>query len=128
MAAHQVHALLMGGQACVFYGGAEVRRGTDLLILSEASNLARVQSAALELQAECIAVPSFKLDFLQRGHAVHFRCQHPDAAGMRVDVMSVLRGLAPFPVVWQRRTTVEDSDGTVYELLALPDLAQAKKT
>lgn len=26
MAAHQVQALLMGGQACVFYGGAEFSR------------------------------------------------------------------------------------------------------
>jgi hypothetical protein len=35
MAAHQVLALLMGGQACVFYGAAEFSRDTDLLLLSE---------------------------------------------------------------------------------------------
>ena len=28
--AHRVHALLMGGQACVFYGAAEFSRDTDL--------------------------------------------------------------------------------------------------
>lgn len=33
-AARRVRALLMGGQACVFYGAAEFSRGTDLLILS----------------------------------------------------------------------------------------------
>jgi hypothetical protein len=33
MADHRVRALLMGGQACVFYGGAEFSRDTDLLIL-----------------------------------------------------------------------------------------------
>jgi len=31
--AHQVRALLMGGQACVFYGGAEFSRDTDLAVL-----------------------------------------------------------------------------------------------
>jgi hypothetical protein len=30
MAAHRVRALLMGGQACVFYGAAEFSRDTDL--------------------------------------------------------------------------------------------------
>jgi hypothetical protein len=47
---------------------------------------------------------------------------------MRVDVMSKLRGVEPFPVLWERRTTLADADGTHYELLALPDLVQAKKT
>src|ERR1700757_3410913 len=31
MQAHRVRALLMGGQACVFYGAAEFSRDTDLL-------------------------------------------------------------------------------------------------
>jgi hypothetical protein len=45
MAAHQVRALLMGGQACVFYGAAEFSRDTDLLILAEAENLQRLDGA-----------------------------------------------------------------------------------
>lgn len=128
MAAHRVQALLMGGQACVFYGAAEFSRDTDLLLLIEAGNLQRLRSALGELQAECIAVPPFEPEFLERGHAVHFRCHHPDAAGMRVDVMARLRGVEPFPVLWERRTTITDTDGSVYELLALPDLVLAKKT
>ena len=39
MAAHRVQALLMGGQACVFYGAAEFSRDTDLLILADAGNV-----------------------------------------------------------------------------------------
>ena len=31
---HDVRALLMGGQACVFYGGAEFSRDADFAILS----------------------------------------------------------------------------------------------
>ena len=42
---------------------------------------------------------------------------------MRVDVMSVLRGVDPFPELWARRTTVELGPGEAYDLLALPDLA-----
>ena len=39
MAARQVRALLMGGQACVFYGAAEFSRDTDLLVLWEQDRL-----------------------------------------------------------------------------------------
>jgi len=55
MANHRVRALLMGGQACVFYGAAEFSRDTDLLILADAANLARLEAALHDLQAEQIA-------------------------------------------------------------------------
>ena len=42
--------------------------------------------------------------------------------------MSVMRGVAPFAVLWQRRTTLEDRQGTRIEMLSLPDLVSAKKT
>jgi hypothetical protein len=42
--------------------------------------------------------------------------------------MARMRGVAPFPELWERRTTVTDADGMAYELLSLPDLVQAKKT
>jgi len=128
MAACQVRALLMGGQACVFYGAAEFSRDTDLLVLADATNLGHLEAAVRELQAECIALPPFAADYLERGHAVHFRCHHPEAADMRVDVMAKLRGVEPFPVLWERRTTLTDNDGATYILLSLPDLVRAKKT
>ena len=128
MAARQVRALLMGGQACVFYGAAEFSRDADLIILCEPANLRRIEEALTDLQAVCIAVPTFDAAYLERGHAVHFRCQHPEASRIRVDLMSRLRGVDPFPLLWGRRTTLRDEDGGVYELLALPDLVQAKKT
>jgi hypothetical protein len=128
MASHQVRALLMGGQACVFYGAAEFSRDADLLVLADAANLERLEAALRELQAQCIAVPPLTLDYLQRGHAVHFRCHHPEAKDIRVDVMSRLRGVDEFEALWSRRTTLTDVDGMVYELLSLPDLVQAKKT
>jgi hypothetical protein len=126
--AHQVKALLMGGQACVFYGAAEFSRDTNLAILADGENLLRLQSALDELQAELIAVPSFDPAYLHAGHAIHFRCFHPDALRMRVDVMSKMRGVATFDELWERRTTVEMADGTLSDLLALPDLVLAKKT
>src|ERR1051325_9100436 len=54
---HRVQALLMGGQACVFYGAAEFSRDTDLAILASSANLARLQKAVKDLKAEVIAVP-----------------------------------------------------------------------
>lgn len=128
MRAHRVRALLMGGQACVFYGAAEFSRDTDLAIVADAANLARLRSALDELQAELIAVPPFELKYLRRGHAIHFRCQHPEALRMRVDIMSKMRGVDLFPKLWKRRTTIELPDGTHCDLLSLPDLVQAKKT
>jgi hypothetical protein len=128
MADRQVRALLMGGQACAFYGAAEFSRDTDLLILADAANLARLETVWRELQAESIAVPPFTAEHLERGHAVHFRCHHPEAADMRVDLMAKLRGVEAFPALWERRTIIADADDVTYELLSLPDLVQAKKT
>ena len=128
MHAHRVRAMLMGGQACVFYGAAEFSRDADFAILASPANLSRLRRALDELKAEVIAVPPFELKYLHKGHAVHFRCQHPEAAGIRIDVMTRMRGVAPFPKLWSRRTTLTLPDGTGCELLALPDLVQSKKT
>ena len=96
MHARRVRALLMGGQACVFYGAAEFSRDTDFAILADAANLVRLRATLADLQAGVIAVPPFTLTYLRRGHAIHFRCQHPEARGMRVDVMAVMRGVDSF--------------------------------
>ncbi len=123
-----VQYLLMGGQACVLYGAAEFSRDTDIAVLSEADNLRQLAVALDRLKAEPIAVPPFESKYLLRGHAVHFRCRHPETAGVRVDVMSVMRGVAPFSELWRRRTTLEYDAGMRIELLSLPDLVCAKKT
>jgi hypothetical protein len=126
--AHRVRALLMGGQACVFYGAAEFSRDTDLAILADAANLARLRQALDDLQAEVIAVPPMQLKYLRGGHAIHFRCGHPETMQTRVDVMAKMRGVDPFPRLWKRRTTIELPGSTQCDLLSLPDLVQAKKT
>ena len=125
---HQVQALLMGGQACVFYGAAQFSKDIDFALLADDENFARLHQALAELQAARIAVPRFSPTVLERGHAVHFRCQAPGVEGLRVDVMTRLRDLAPFPLLWSRRTTLTDETGESYDLLAVEDLVQAKKT
>ena len=125
---YEVRALLMGGQACVFYGAAEFSRDTDFAVLADEDNLARMGGAIAELRGEVIAVPPFAPEHLLRGHAVHFRCHHPEAERMRVDVMAKMRGVAPFPELWDRRAVLEGEDGARYDLLSLPDLVTAKKT
>ena len=128
MRARRVRALLMGGQACVFYGAAEFSRDADFTILADAANLARLRKALADLRAESIAVPPFELKYLKRGHALHFRCRHPQALRMRVDVMSKMRGVDSFAKLWKRRTTLQIPGGQKCNLLSLPDLVQAKKT
>jgi len=124
----EVRALLMGGQACVFYGAAEFSRDTDFALHADPANLMRLQEAMHALQASVIAVPPLSLECLEKGHAVHFRCRHPEANGLRVDVMARMRGVAEFPELWHRRTTLQADDGTIYQLMSLPDLVRAKKT
>jgi hypothetical protein len=120
-----VKTLLMGGQACVLYGAAEFSR--DLLILADRDNLASLQCALDGLQAEPIAVPPFDVQHLLRGHAVHFRCRRPDVAGLRIDIMAVLRGVDAFGELWNRRTTIH-VEGEDIDLLSAADLIRAKKT
>jgi hypothetical protein len=118
----------MGGQACVFYGAAQVSKDIDFLVLAVPENFTRLQAALADLQADRIAVPPFDPAALARGHAVHFRCRAPGAEGLRVDVMTQLRAMPEFQVLWERRTTFVDGDGLEYHLLCIPDLVHAKKT
>ena len=77
----------------MFYGALEFSRDTDIAILAEARNLQRLSRALDRLQAKCIAVPHFFIRYLKRGHAIHFRCYHPEVRGIRIDVMSAMRGV-----------------------------------
>jgi len=128
MRARRVRALLMSGQACVLYGAAEFSRDTALAILSTAENLSKLSEALNELQADVILVPPFEAKYLRKGHAIHFRCRVPEAAGMRVDVMTKMRGVDSFAKLWKRRTTMVFDNGAECEIMSLPDLVRAKKT
>ena len=121
-----VQALLMGGQACVFYGAAQVSKDVDVVLLANAGNFARLERALDALAARRIAVPRFDPDLLARGHAVHFRCAAPGVEELRVDVMTRLRGLPEFTVLWARRTVFADPGGVVFNLLSVPELVAAK--
>ncbi len=95
----------MGGQACILYGAAEFSRDTDLAVLASPANLSRLRRALGDLEASVIAVLPFEAKYLRRGHAVHFRCQHPEALGMRVDVVTRMRGVDSFSRLWSRRNS-----------------------
>ena len=125
---HQVQALLMGGQACVFYGAAQFSKDIDFLILAEEENFEGLHAALGELNAVRIAIPRFDPHLLDRGHAVHYRCKAAGVESLRVDVMTKLRDLPNFSELWERRTTITESDGQEIHLLSVPDLVNAKKT
>jgi len=117
----------MGGQACVFYGAAQVSKDIDFVLFANTENFRRLHNAMSELKAECITVPRFDPSALARGHAVHFRCQAPGVAGLRIDLMTRLRGLSDFETLWDRRTSFADDAGHEFNLLCIPDLVIAKK-
>lgn len=124
---HRVSFLLMGGQACVLYGAAEFSRDMDVALLASPENLDRLRSAVEELEGEVIAIPPFENEYLERGHSVHFWCRAV-VDGIRLDVMTRMRGVADFPELWTRRSIVALEEGTEVPLLSLPDLVAAKKT
>jgi hypothetical protein len=71
MQTHRVRALLMGGQACVFYGAAEFSRDTDLAVLADdptscGSALLRASSIA-NGRAGAILVPRIANDRVAGG-------------------------------------------------------------
>jgi hypothetical protein len=112
----------------VLYGAAEFSRDVDFVILADGGNLSRLSRVVGELDAEVIAIPRFESKFLKRGHSIHFRCRHPEAAGLRLDVMAKMRGVEGFSKLWKRRVTVELPDGGRCDVVSLPDLVLAKKT
>ena len=118
----------MGGQACVLHGAMETTRDLDLAVAIDAENLDKLKAALDELQAYQIAVPPFEKEFLARGHAVHFRCRHPEAANLRIDVMTVMRGVDEIETIWSRRKTFEIGQGEGVDVIAIEDLVRAKKT
>ena len=117
----------MGGQACVFYGAAEFSRDLDLLVPADAASLDLLRKGLDLVGAEAIAVPTLDGALLERGHAVHFRCRRDEVTGLRIDVMSTLRGVDGFEPLWARRTTIL-VDGIEVDMLAMQDLVCAKKT
>ena len=103
-------------------------RTSNFVILADALNFERVEQAMSTLDAEIIAVPHFDPALLELGLAVHFRCRAPGVEGLRVDLMTKLRGVDAFEDLWKRRFTVDDERGSEVALMALEDLVLAKKT
>jgi hypothetical protein len=124
----EVRYLLMGGQACIHYGAAEFSKDIDLAVLCDDTNLAVLKATLNQLQAKQIAVPPFEKTYLDNGQAIHFRCDAGAAAGMRIDLMSRMRGVPPFDEIWSRRTTALLPGGEEIQVMSLRDLIRAKKT
>lgn len=118
---------MMGGQACVLYGAAEFSRDLDLAIQVDEENLFSLGKALAELNATVIAVPPFERKYLERGHAVHFRSHLPEMHRLRIDIMTRMRGVDSFEILWERRTsfTIENLE---LDLLSIGDLIAAKRT
>ena len=106
---------------------AQFSRDLDLLVLADPANFALLREALTLLSADPIEVPELQQHFLDRGHAVHFRCQMEAVRGLRIDVMSKLRGTDDFDLLSSRRTTIL-VQGEDIDLLSLRDLVKAKKT
>lgn len=125
---HNVKSLLIGGQACIIYGAAEFSRDSDFVVLSTPENIDCLKKALKTLKAKLIYVPPLEAHYLERGHACHFRCAAEDVKGLRIDVISELRGCEKFDKLWERRKTISLKNGKAIDVIGLRDLVQSKKT
>lgn len=123
-----VKGLLIGGQACIVYGAAEFSRDSDLVILCNPENLNKVKKALRALEAKNIYLPPLKKEYLDKGHACHFRCYSEPVKGLRIDVMAKLRGCDHFEKLWDRKYTAKLPAGKTIQVIGLEDLVQSKKT
>jgi hypothetical protein len=123
-----VRCLLMGGQASWIHGSGQGSKDVDFAIVADPANLTDLRAVLNSLNAENIAVPPLEQRHLEAGLAVHFRCRRADAAGVRVDVMSRMRGVDTFDQLWERRSIAALPNGVHVNLLSLRDLIRAKKT
>ncbi|MEW6686623.1 MAG: hypothetical protein AB1393_10530 [Candidatus Edwardsbacteria bacterium] len=124
----KVKSLLIGGQACIIYGAAEFSRDSDFLIFCDLENLAKLKKALNTLKARNIYLPPLEKEFLEKGHACHFRCYAKSLENLRIDIISKLRGCEDFEKLWERRVTIRFANKKHIEVIGLEDLAQSKKT
>jgi hypothetical protein len=125
---HKVKALLIGGQACIIYGGAEFSRDLDFSLLVTLENIKNLKNALEELEAERIFQPDLSEEVLLRGHACHFRFPKGDPKGVRIDILGKMREVDAFPFLWDRRKEIEISGFGTIGVISLPDLVISKKT
>ncbi|MCX5686219.1 MAG: hypothetical protein NTW09_01965 [Candidatus Omnitrophica bacterium] len=119
---------MIGGQACIIYGAAEFSRDSDFVLLDSAENLDSLRDALKDLESDLIYVPPLEVKYLAKGHACHFRCDREDVRGLRIDVMSRLRGCDPFDILWERRHAISLGNGSTIDIIGLKDLVKSKKT
>lgn len=124
----KVKSLLIGGQACIVWGTVEFSRDSDFIVLCNSKNLALLKKALDTLKAKNIYVPPLEAKYLKKGHACHFRCQAKGVEGLRIDVISKLRGCDSFEKLWKRRKIVYLGNRITIDVIGLKDLIQSKKT
>ena len=114
-----VKSLLIGGQACIIYGAAEFSRDSDFVILCDTENLARLRKALHALKAKNIYVPPLKKEYLEKGHACHFRCYAESVRNLRIDILARLRGCENFEKLWQGRRIVKMPNKRIREIVGI---------
>ncbi|NCO36416.1 MAG: hypothetical protein GW893_21470, partial [Armatimonadetes bacterium] len=117
-----VKSLLIGGQACIIYGAAEFSKDSDFVVFCDTENLAKLKKVLRLLKAKNIYVPPLKKEFLEIGHACHFRCYAEPVKNLRVDIIGKLRGCDDFENLWERRVTIKPSQNKIIEIIGLEDL------
>lgn len=124
----RVDALVVGGQAAIFYGAAYYTQDLDLWIRPTSETVDRFLKALGDLKARVHKLtPPMTPRFVRRGHAFHFILPQRGSSPVYLDVMGRPPRVGTFEGA-RRRAVRGRVAGVVMPFVAIEDLVEMKKT
>lgn len=120
----RVRYLLIGGQACVLYGGAQLTEDVDLWIHPTAANFRSFLQALASANARVYKVtPPLQLSYLRKGHGFHFVL----GRDLYLDVMGKPPRVGSFAAALRRCRRI-NTDWGLLPVVSPEDLVLLKQT
>ena len=125
---HRVEHLLISGQATVLYGAATFSEDIDLWIDPTAENCDRFALTLRECGARYYKLtPPLTLEYLARGHGLHFFLSGRNASEMFLDILGKPPRVGSFAAAATAARWMETEWGRLH-IIDLRDLVELKKT
>lgn len=116
----------MDGQAAVAYGVSQFTQDADFWIEPTARNLLRIRKALASLRARPRFLPPLKLQYLKRGHGIHFTLPHGNEI-FYVDLLGKPPCVGSFEDAWLDATLITWR-GLDVRIIDVRRLVDTKKT
>lgn len=121
-----VKHLIIGGQAVIAYGASQFTRDADLWIEPTERNLVRLRKALASLGARLRFLPPLELQYLKRGHGIHFTLPYGKET-FYIDLLGKPPRVGSFKIAW-REATLVNWHGLHVRIVDVRRLVDTKKT